>query len=129
MRLLRLRTLTEKSVIVNFGEIVIRDCTVERCLLNPNHKWTLIYAYYSLSKISFVDNVLNKLGITSEWRITKPGVDKDLYIKFRDSHGGYEIQLAKTSRFRKKAGQRLKNAEKNANLSKSALRDNNRRYI
>ena len=129
MRLLRLRTLTEKSTLSNFGEMAIRERTVGRCLQSPNHKWALISAYYNKSKISFVDNVLNKLGITAEWRIIKPGINKEIYVKFRNSNEGYEIQLAKATHGHSRPHQKLRNAEKNSNLSKSALRDNNRRYI
>lgn len=33
--------------------------------------------YFTLSHITFFDDVLDLLGITDEWRIQKPGVDKD----------------------------------------------------
>ncbi len=128
MRLLRLRTLTEKSTLSNFGDIRIRDCTVERCLKNDNSKWSLIHAYYSKSKISFIDSVLNKLGITKEWRIRKPGINHEIYVKFRDSHGGYEIQLAKIKHYKKNPQHKLREAEKKENMSKSNLRDANRKY-
>lgn len=42
----------------------------------------LIQMYFNLSHITFFDDILDDLKITQEWRIAKPGNDRDLGRKF-----------------------------------------------
>lgn len=41
----------------------------------------IVWAYYNLPQISFVDEVLDKLGIEANERIAKPGKDIDLGLE------------------------------------------------
>lgn len=73
-----LRTLAKKSTL-NFGRK--RYCTVEQLLLTTNGKTYLMFCYWRLSNISFAEDILDELGITTELRIKKPGtVDQ---VEFR----------------------------------------------
>ena len=74
MDVIRLRTLTEKSKI-GFG--VHADLKVGD-LINIKKKWYLRWLYFNFSAISFVDEVLDKILITLEYRIEKPGTDREL---------------------------------------------------
>ena len=74
MDLIRLRTLTEKSKI-GFG--IHADLKVGD-LLNIKKRWYLRWLYFNFSAISFVDEVLDKILITPEYRIEKPGTDEEL---------------------------------------------------
>lgn len=74
-----LRTLTRKSKMA-FGKY--RDYTVEEMLMSKKRKVSLIVAYYKLEKINFIDDVLEELLITPEWRIEKPSKDYDKCYEF-----------------------------------------------
>ncbi len=67
-----LRTLTFKSSL-RFGEYY--DLTVDEVIRYKGIKGIkfLTWAYYKSSKISFVQNVLDALGITKQNEIDKPG--------------------------------------------------------
>ena len=74
------RVLTRKSII-GYGSMDVRDLSVQMLLDLGNHNF-LINSYYNLDKIDFIDDVLNELGITAEWRIVKPSKDYDKRIEF-----------------------------------------------
>lgn len=78
-----LRTLTGKSQL-GFGSF--KDCTVDYIIANHREDY-LIAMYYSASMISFREDVLDTLGITEEWRIEKPGVDKEMARCFFEANG------------------------------------------
>jgi hypothetical protein len=67
-----LRTLTRKSTL-KFGKY--HDLTVQNVMDYQNMKGRslLKFYYFNSSKISFVDELLDELGIPPELRITKPG--------------------------------------------------------
>lgn len=46
-------------------------------LLALNDKESLIWAYYNLEKISFLDPIFEMIGLTEEDKITKPGIDRN----------------------------------------------------
>lgn len=73
---------------ISFGPYTER--TVEQMLLRGK-KLDLIKMYYQLSHISFLDDVLADLLITEEWRIEKPGVNKDMYLEF--AHAVYPNEM------------------------------------
>jgi len=73
-----LRTLTVKSKL-KFGKY--KDYTVEH-LFGMRKNLDLISIYFNLSNITFVDDILDELGITSEFRIEKPCKDNDMYKVF-----------------------------------------------
>lgn len=79
-----LRKLTFKSVL-GFGNY--SNETVQRMFELYQQK-KLIAAYYKLDKITFIDEILNKLGITEQYRIAKPGKDKKMHGQFMfEKHG------------------------------------------
>lgn len=63
-----LRTLTRKSQLKYGGSFTntVQDKLIEK----PRH---LVWDYFSLSAITFTEDVLDELGITPEMRIPKPG--------------------------------------------------------
>jgi hypothetical protein len=73
-----LRILAKKSTL-NFGKY--KDCTVEK-LIGMRKQIDLTSMYFKLSKISFNEEILEELGITSEFRILKPSTNKELYLDF-----------------------------------------------
>jgi hypothetical protein len=83
------RILTRKSII-GYGSMDVRDLSVQMLLDLGNHNF-LINSYYNLDKIDFIDDILNELGITAEWRIVKPSKDYDKRIEF------YKQRLVKMS--------------------------------
>lgn len=74
---MKFRIMTEKSI-VGFGRYP--DNRVE-WLVN-NKLAELILFYYSLSHISFCEELLIKLKITEQWRIKKPGTNKEFGQEF-----------------------------------------------
>lgn len=67
-----LRTLTRKSTL-KFGQY--NDLTVQN-VLDSQHsrgKSLLRYYYFNSDRISFIDDLLDELNITPEFRISKPG--------------------------------------------------------
>jgi len=75
---INLRTLTLKSKL-GFGKH--KNKTVSE-LIALKKELELISAYFKLSKISFTQEVLDQINITNEYRITKPGKNKDFYYKY-----------------------------------------------
>jgi Leucine-rich repeat (LRR) protein len=80
MSTILLRTLTRKSKL-GFWNFTRAHDTVQ-VLIDRNKHQDLIAAYYKLNKINFLDDILDELKITSEWRIEKPGTDIDIYYAF-----------------------------------------------
>jgi hypothetical protein len=75
MKYVTLRKLSLKSRI-GFGRN--GDLTVQD-LINLAKEYELINMYYGLSNISFLDDVLNKIGIYDDLRIEKPGKNISFY--------------------------------------------------
>jgi hypothetical protein len=75
---INLRTLTEKSKL-GFGNDAYKDVPI-RMLMDIGRNKSLIAAYYQLSKITFVDKILDELCILKEDRIDKPSK-----LSFEDS--------------------------------------------
>jgi len=72
-----LRKMTEKSIL-GFGYEDVRDLSIGQLLAMNKHR-NLVSAYYGLEKISFIDDILLKIGITEDLRIEKPGkVSRDV---------------------------------------------------
>ncbi len=111
-----LRTLTRKST---FG-VWKRHGTVQN-QLEWGGKRQLVAAYFKLTTINYVEDVLDELGITSEWRIEKPGANKELYYKFLKANG-WSKELTSTKRKGSAADKLLK---LNVGLSKSWLQGKN----
>jgi hypothetical protein len=65
-----LRTLTWKSTF-GFGYDNMKDLTMLQ-LYDLGKAYEMIKAYYVLEKINYIDEILEKLGITEDLRIEKP---------------------------------------------------------
>ena len=74
MRMLK-RIMTEKSRF-DWGKPGLKGYTVKDLLIQNKHG-KLIEIYYGLDKVGFCDEVLDKIGITTENRIEKPGKIQD----------------------------------------------------
>jgi hypothetical protein len=87
MRVLK-RVLTRKSIL-NFGYADVRHLSVQMILDLSRHN-VLINSYFNLEKIDFTEDILDELGITSEFRIVKPNKDYELcklfYQKRNDNY-------------------------------------------
>ena len=69
-----LRKLTEKSV---FGFGKYNGLTI-RQVLDLNHPQYLRWIYFNINEISFVDEILGEIKISENYRIKKPGANKEL---------------------------------------------------
>lgn len=82
MDVIRLRTLTRKSIL-NFGKFL--DQSVQMLLDEKKLKY-LSWIYFHCDRITFIDEILDDVGITEKWRIEKPGKAPekwDNYSKYR----------------------------------------------
>ena len=111
-----LRTLTKKS---KLGVWKITD-TIQN-LLDRKDKRNLVQAYFKLTTINYTDDILDELGITSKWKIKKPGANKDLYYEFLKANNWSSEMTSKKSR----GGKADKLKGKNILLSKSSLQSKN----
>jgi len=80
MDTIRLRTMTEKSII-GFGKFT--DISVQN-LIDMKKTREIRWIYFNCSLLSFKDNILDWAGITDEYRIEKPGTNKELYYQLND---------------------------------------------
>ncbi len=71
-----MRKLARKSRL-GFGYQDIKHITIQDILIMNKHK-ELIKIYYGLDKITFMDDILEELGITEKLRIDKPGKIRDI---------------------------------------------------
>jgi len=78
---MKFRKMTRKSVI-GFGKAF--DRTVED-LIRIGKKRELCDIYFKCSHITFFDDILDEIGITEEWRIQKPGTNRERYVEFLTS--------------------------------------------
>jgi hypothetical protein len=108
------RTLTRKSIL-GFGYKEIRDLSIQMLLDLRKHRM-LIDAYFNLQKIDFVDDVLNEIGITEQYRIPKPGRSENMRKKF------YTDLIAKERQQEKTDLDRIKEAN-------SVMKDKRKAYI
>ena len=70
-----MRKLARKSRL-GFGYQDIKHITIQDILIMNKHK-ELIKIYFGLDKITFMDDILDELGITEDMRIEKPGKIRD----------------------------------------------------
>ena len=71
-----MRKLARKSRL-GFGYQDIKHITIQDILIMNKHK-QLINIYFGLDKITFMDDILDELGIDEKMRIEKPGKIRDL---------------------------------------------------
>lgn len=80
MNVVSLRTMTKKSVFKTDGKFA--NQTVGSLLKSPKGLERLVYSYFNYERISFVDEVLNELGIIPEIRLEKPSkITKEEYYE------------------------------------------------
>ena len=70
-----MRKLARKSRL-GFGYQDIKNITIQDILIMNKHK-ELIKIYFGLDKITFMDDILDELGISEDMRIEKPGKIRD----------------------------------------------------
>lgn len=70
-----MRKLARKSRL-GFGYEDIKHITIQDILIMNKHK-ELIKIYFGLDKITFMDDILDELGISEDMRIEKPGKIRD----------------------------------------------------
>ena len=80
-----LRILTRKTKL-RFGRW--HDYTVQD-LLDLRKQKELISPYYKLTPINYTEDILIELKITKDYRIEKPGTDREMYFKFISENGYY----------------------------------------
>ena len=122
---MKFRKLTEKSFI-GFG--IHKENTVQE-LFSRGKKIELVDIYFNMSHITFFDNILDDLKISPEWRIEKPGVDKEKGYDFKRSLYSEDVRLRRM-RFEKReravAEGALKGIDREMN-SKEFLMNRNRK--
>lgn len=82
------RILTYKSKL-GFGKW--KDYTVQE-LINLRKKDILISPYFKLSSITYIEEILIELGITQEYRIDKPSINNEMYLKFISETKGFKVR-------------------------------------
>lgn len=119
------RKLTEKSGI-NFGNH--KDWTVAD-MIKHGRIIELVDMYFNLSHITFFDDILETLKITSEWRIDKPGTDKDKGREFKLCTYPDLIEARRASHYRAVRKNALESLKYSTAVSrdKAWLRDSNRK--
>lgn len=80
MDIILLRKLTLKSIL-NFGEYF--DYPIWKLLELQKYSY-LRWVYFNCSNITFTDDILELLKITDEYKISKPGVNRELGIEFKN---------------------------------------------
>lgn len=112
-----LRKLTRKSRL-GFGYKEIKEIRIQDILIMNKHK-ELIKIYFGLDKITFMDDILDELGISEEMRIEKPGKIKDLEERNKVVAKALEtvkeqkkIEVAAFREMAKEMREELKNEEK-----------------
>lgn len=93
MSIVRLRTLTRKSVI-GFGEFV--DINVQQ-VFDMCREYNLLQLYYGCGNISFSEDILQELGIVGEYKIEKPGSLRPGDTKVKCFIDGQEITSSLTA--------------------------------
>ena len=127
MRVLK-RVLTRKSIL-GFGYSNNRDLSVQM-ILDLGRGYTLISSYFNLEKIDFIEDILDELGITPEFRIEKPNKDRELFNLFLEHRKNQltekEMIIECVQKLKEiKHNRRLKNNSKSFLKSAEYLRSKN----
>lgn len=99
-------------------------------LLNAKQKWYLIWIYYNMSMITFMDDILEEVFIYEEYRIEKPGKDVEKWEQAERVGNAVMLRtnpkfIKERSSFKKRNRIKVKNNEKANKLSKSQLQSKN----
>ena len=117
MDTIRLRTLTEKSII-GFGQYA--DLRVKD-LISMNRTRDIRWIYYNCSMISFMPDILRWARIEECDEIEKPGVDRELYKSVNEYIEGFQAEYQREGA--------AKRAEKRIGRSKMTKRNIDKRYF
>ncbi len=85
------RTLTRKSKLKDGSKW--KDYTVQE-LLDLRKNQRLVKAYFTISTINFMDDILDELKITEEFRMNKPDSSLEKYLDFIDKSYYYNFEKA-----------------------------------
>ncbi len=80
MDIIRLRTLTEKSIL-GFGKYA--EMSIQQ-IIDIQKSHYLIWVYYNISAITFIPKILDEIHIYKNYRIFKPGINEQLFNKYTD---------------------------------------------
>ena len=114
MDIVRLRTMTEKSII-GFGKYT--DLSVGN-LLSMNKTRELRWIYFNCSFLTFMPEILEKIGITEHFKIEKPGTNKELCLEIN------KLADMRISGIRKYRLSSKKKSENKAKIVQMIKRDN-----
>ncbi len=123
MRTLK-RVLTRKSIL-GFGYSEYKDLPIQM-ILDLGLTNYLIKSYFNLEKIDFTEDILDELGITSEFRIVKPNKDIELGILFFKNRKNNLSDEDRIKDWRKNTSELKKRIIRNSNSSKLY---NNNEYL
>lgn len=125
------RILTRKSIL-KFGRVEIRDLSVQM-IIDSRQEREIVSAYFGLSKIDFLPEILDELLVPLNMRIEKPGKvtdlkeTMDLWYKHKYEVLGEKIKLGDWNRKNKDKRVSKKrnfiNYEKNFTKQKMALKN------
>lgn len=125
------RILTRKSIL-KFGRVEIRDLSVQM-IIDSRQEREIVSAYFGLSKIDFLPEILDELLVPLNMRIEKPGKvtnlkeTMDLWHKHKYEILGEKIKLGDWNRKNKDKRVAKKrnfiNYEKNFTKQKMALKN------
>jgi hypothetical protein len=115
------RVLTRKSIL-GFGYAENRDLSVQM-ILDLGKKDILINAYFGLEKIDFIEDILDELGITHEFRMIKPSKDYELqklFFQQRNANWTDEERMNFYSKIKGETKKRWKRANAKQSIYSSA---------
>jgi hypothetical protein len=115
------RVLTRKSIL-GFGYAENRDLSVQM-ILDLGKKDILINAYFGLEKIDFIEDILDELGITPEFRMIKPSKDYELqklFFQQRNANWTDEERMNFYSKIKKDIKKRWKRSNAKQSIYSSA---------
>ena len=121
-----LRTLARKSIITGgrCEGLAVQD------VINMGDIYYLAYSYYRYSMISFLDDILDEIGITEDLRINKPGSDVSMHEEWKNRwrKTKTEDQLMHFANHSRAQRKRKELAfEYNTRMSKSNIRNKHRK--
>lgn len=126
MDVVLLRKLSRRSV-MGFGKK--HDAMVQNLLDLKNYKY-LRWCYYNCSMITFMDDILDEIGVREDERISKPGNNPEMFLsiqeKIDNSVCGLEkVKLVNKTKSREKGERVSKRVKENFKFSKKNLQSKN----
>lgn len=122
MDTIRLRTLTKKSIL-KFGEY--NDYNIDS-LIKLNRTLYLRWVYYNCSMITFTDDILEEIHIYNDFRIKKPGTDKNMHKKCNEY---LYKKIPGFAKFKQKAHNYWRMKKKNKSNELLRLRENKKSIL